>query len=759
MSISKKIIACILVATTSIGTIAFAGENKNALINKISTVDNLETQLNKLYTTISKKTGLDKYYIKQLYNLAGAEIIYADKQPDIYIDQTVKSFNAPMEIIGANTIYRKLDENSDIVVDSKYYLPDAMYSVSYDIASIMSLRLYYNRGTMQECFDNLTDATKKDILFYESVLLYTGESVEAVDSLYQAYLEMLIAKNKNEYVVEYSDNGTPSIKDSFQSILNTNETFSDNSLKLLATMLSFDRNLAVNDKVGSIESEYTLPYISNYTSRENMMLAAASLVGKVRYVWGGGHSGASCIDGINPSWEEFESLYPSTPTSEIINTTEDGKEYTSLVNNEGFGTCIKPSGSWCPLHDNVYSAFHGETVYSYNDYITLRKGLYDSINTKQSAYESTVGQMNFSHGINAHSIEGLDCSGFVSWLYNQITDDYNFNSTAKEFTNQYGIEEVPFGEDLLPGDEFSWTSHIIAIVGKVKEDSKAYVTVEQTPNQLKYGVCYYDGASSSDIETAKQIASEANELIGDIDSSLEAPHCYCMNNMGKYTETIEVKVRQKKNINKQKDAEDIQENNKEDSNSEEIENEEIINETSTEDSTAHDTETSTTEDGSEVSKIDSDIITTEDTNDSDNETTEDIIDNSSKENNAVDNKDSGKEKGNTKEKDEESSTKSDNKQDKHNETTTENKKTRYKIVTKTVEKQYISIGRFREQFVDDNLKVIDDKVTIKDATALEIIQHTLTKLPLSYVSGYGRYDGDLFNKELVASNVYIRHIN
>ena len=47
----------------------------------------------------------------------------------------------------------------------------------------------------------------------------------------------------------------------------------------------------------------------------------------------------------------------------------------------------------------------------------------------------------------------------------------------------------------------------------------------------------------------------------------------------------------------------------------------------------------------------------------------------------------------------------------------------------------------------------EDNKLIKDMTAQEIIQYTLTKLPISYVSGYNLYEGDLFNKSLVSSNL------
>ena len=264
----------------------------------------------------------------------------------------------------------------------------------------------------------------------------------------------------------------------------------------------------------TVSSPYVYPYEIGLTTRENMMIAAMSLVGDVRYVWGGGHSGASYIKGINPVWKPFRNLYPDDPSE------------------EGFGTCIKPSGSWCPIHGTIHTSFHGETIYSIDQYIDLRSGLFDEIDLTDEKYRSMLSTVDYSNGVNAHVLDGLDCSGYVSWIYNQIQDDYKVNTAARYFTRQSCFTPLSMGDPLLPGDIFAWKTHIVMIVGHVKAGSKAYVTLEETPNVLRFGVAYYSGAMKSDIEYGKKIASEANLLIGDLNPEYERPHVYCINTVG-----------------------------------------------------------------------------------------------------------------------------------------------------------------------------------------------------------------------------------
>lgn len=641
----------------------------------ILSVPDLNTQLDELYDTIAKNLNIDKIYIKELHLIAGGEAIYADKKPNIYVDTTIDSLKAPMEIEGAKTVYQKAEfiECADNKVErpSKYYLPDALYSVSYDVIALMNQRYHCNRGGMQVYFDSLQDDAKEVITFCEAVLLYTGESEETVNRFYQAYEKMLYDKQSNENVVEQQLNGNITIKHKFRDILTDIGLIKNYSLNNLGIILQFDKNLAVNDNIESIKDEYIVPYKLNYTSRENMMIAATCLIGKVRYVWGGGHSGASNIDGINPVWIQWEGLYPDKQYSE---TTNEQGEMTQ-VNNEGYNRCIKPSGSWCPIHGYSNAEFHGETIYSLDEYIGLRADTFNTEELLDPKYRDMLSKVKYENGINVHTLDGLDCSGFASWLYNQITDKYEINYTAMNFTDQYGIQQIEFGSELLPGDIFTWTTHIVIIVGKVRDRSKAYVTVEETPNVLKFGVIYYEGASQSDINEAQKIAEEANKLIGGLDKEDEKPHVYCMNNMGTYTVSSTVET-----VETNYDTETVWFPMYEDPNNPDYDPYDYVPET-------YDYR---------------DVILQENGYTAiyyipvDSEINEEVV------------------------------------------STTE---------------QWMAVGRFKDRFIDEDTPLGDTNTPLKDMCAVDIIQYTLTKLPMSYVSGYNEYKGEIFNKNLVSSNL------
>ena len=599
------------------------------IADNIVAIPDIGSQLDTLYDEIGTRLGVDKSYIEQIHLLAGGRAIYAEKKPDIRTDLMPKTDKTPLYIDGAHINYIEAEfikcKDDTISRPSEYYLPDALYSISYDIVSLMSQRYYCNRCGYQIYYDSLQDDVKKNIAFYEAILMYTGAKVESVDKFYLAYEKMLYDKSTNENVIEKVSDNTFKIKDKFIGILNSIGIESDKQLGYLAMALSFDKKLAVNDSVETLQEIYNVPYKPNYTSRENMMIAAASLCGKVRYVWGGGHSGASYIDGINPMWEKFESLYPDAASRQV--RLDNG----TVINipNEGYNTCIKPSGSWCPIHGYTNEEFHGGDVHSLQEYIDISAEHLDSSELADTKYRDMLDKIDFTDGINIHTLDGLDCSGFASWLYNQITDKYEINSTAQNFTQQAGISQIKYGDTIYPGDIFAWTDHIVIIVGKVNNNNKAFVTIEQTPNVLKYGALYYRGARLSDIELAKRIAAEANELIGGIDSSSEKPHAYCMDSVGIYT----------------------------------------VQETVNTETTGLESE--------------------------------------------------------------------------GNETVVEHLE------------QYREIGRFKDKFLDEEVGIAEYGTPIKYMRATDIIQHTISKLPISYISGYNTYNGKIFDKTKVATQLGI----
>lgn len=580
----------------------------------------IDYQLQSLYDKIAKELNIQQKYINYIYILLDID---TPLNFNIFEEELTEK---PIEILNTNTIYQKADfiqcNNADIKRPSRYYMPDALYSITYDIASLMSQRYNYNRWALQEYFNTLNNDTKQDIIFYESLLLYLGIKEEAVNYFYNAYETILYTKQKNESITD--KNG---IRTDYSDILHSIGIVDENVLNKLAIIMSEDTNLILNDSIESLQDSYIVPYRLNYTSRENMMIAAMSLVGKVRYVWGGGHSGASYMNGINPLWQMWNKMYSSEPCDANGN------------NIESFGKCIKPSGSWCPIHGYNEGECSDNIVYSVDDYINMRKDILSIDELQLNNCKKALLEIDYTNGISAHTLDGLDCSGFASWLYNQITDKYKIDSTAYNFLDLNAVEEMPLGDEMLPGDVFAWYKHIVVIVGKAQDKSKVYVTVEQTTNLLKFGVLYYDGAKQSDIEYAKRIASEANQLIGGINSEYERPHVYCVDEVKYYTEQQ-------------------------------------------------------TNEGDDVNSIEDDANSIIDNNLDNNELTEDI-------------------------------------------------------------KEYAVIGRFKDKFIDEDTILINYDKKLKDMDALEIIQYTLSKLPISYVSGFNEYKGDLFNKSVVSSNIGI----
>lgn len=471
----------------------------------------IDSQVNRLYDEIGNELGIPYTYVKTMHLIAGNKAVYADRSPNIYSDTTIESLPGPFEIENVFQMYDKKAPNTGMdekesEYSSKYYLPDAAYNVLSTIKSIMEERETADRGSMQEYFDSLLPDAKQNILFYEAVMKYCGQPEEEINSFYRAYERIIYLKEKDEYVISVNENGKYAIKEKFRNVL---DKYGIQSTEALAIALSFDALLAESSSPDVLKSEVPLHYKVGYTSRENMMIAAMSLVGKVRYVWGGGHGGTGDINGINPIWECFNELY-----------IQSGKEKN----------CIQPAGSWCPIHGSLSGqcSLGDKGVTTIDDYLNLRgkeientaayakiegKDLTKIFDGENLAYTNRDGS---GRKIEAHRVEGLDCSGFASWLYNQIDNTRTYDSNARNFVSSCGLRELEFGEELLPGDVMAWNSHIIVTVGKLDETGRVYLEIESTPNVVKLGVAYYPGATQEQLNKAKQIAKEANELLGGI---------------------------------------------------------------------------------------------------------------------------------------------------------------------------------------------------------------------------------------------------
>ena len=483
---------------------------------------NLDGQIHQLYSRVGEEVNLDYLYIKMLHLMAGGNAVYADLSPDIYKDTTIEAINGPMELPGANQDYNLRApwvENRGIEVDAKYYLPDAMYNVAYDIVNIMSSRDKIDRSNQQDYFDILGNEAKTRILFYEASLEYCGASQISVNNFYQSYMQILYNKDIGENTVEIVD-GSLRVKDKYAKILSTNGA-SKEDLSIIATIMSFDNQLANSNSLDTLDGTYRLPYNIGETTRANLMTAAMSIVGKVSYVWGGGHLGTADIDGINPIWNDF---------------------YTSYISNNKNNMCIRPDSSWCPIHG--YSTnengclLEADMVYSAEQYIKSRESILENIDKIGDRYkEFLTNSIIFEYGVNSHRLDGLDCSGYASWVYNQIDNNRRYDSGARYFIRDSGLKSIGYGSRMMPGDVFSWALHIVIVVGPSSKGSDAYVMLEASPNTVKFGTIYYGSATYSEREEAKNIAEEANKLLGNLED--EKTNTYNMSTLGYSDDIIE----------------------------------------------------------------------------------------------------------------------------------------------------------------------------------------------------------------------------
>lgn len=567
---------------------------------------------------VSKETSLDEKFIQYIYAIGLQNDKYMDRFPNVYKDTVKKSEGTILNL--GNTKYQSFKNVKTTGLDrpSAYFLPDSIYSVSYDIKTLMQYNYYKDRGGFQKHFDSYNEDVKQFIIFCESIIEYCGEDCENFIRAYEIFR------------LGYTD--------SIENALIFNNINDELIIKYISSLFTLERVQQV-DNINTLKDTYEMPYIIGYTTQENMLEAAISLVGKVRYTWAGGHAMTSNIKGINPVWKEWESLYRNS--------------------EEGSNSCIKPSSSWCPIHgyNEDERCINYDAVSDYNSYLLDRADILGIEELKLDKYKNKLAYIDTEDG-TAHRLDGLDCSGYASWIFNQISNKYNIDSSAMYFTRQSGIEYIKFGNEMQPGDIFAWTSHIVIILGKVGDNSKVYVTIEQTPNTLKFGTVYYSGYKQSDLDYAMQIAREANLLIGNV---TEEPHSYCMNNVGHYSV-------------------ELANSNEVDSllgNVQKIETKEVP-----------------IEDGMQPEEY------SEPTEDNSDEIVEDVA---------------------------------------------------TQTVT-TVQLQYIDIGRFTEDFLDYDSELVNGK-TFRDATALEILQYIIKKMPLQYISGYPNYEGELFDISTVSTEV------
>ncbi|MBO5388579.1 MAG: hypothetical protein J6A59_10625 [Lachnospiraceae bacterium] len=474
---------------------------KMELADEVISLPSLDEQLDTLFNEIAEELDMEINTVKLIYSMYETKAVYANIKPNIEKEEAL----VLKGIEDKNYYIRAPWIDSQMERDSSKFLPDMLYTDCYSIKNLININLDNNRSDL---YNSLKYNVKERIALYEAIIQYIDDKYIDIHSM---YCNIVAVKNENENLVTVNDNSLLEIKDDFRNILENNGISNTKTIECIALIFASDDILASANSTTDLQEYQIKPFESNKTTQENMILAASSIVGKCRYVWGGGHDETAQINGINPAWALWDDAYG---------------------NEEG---SIRPAKSYCPIHghyndDKVYS----DTVYSVDDYLESRDGIIDTSSIDAEEYEDLLNIIDIERGICAHRLDGLDCSGFVSWVYNQITDDKQYNAMAKDYVNAMGLDKLPIGSKLEPGDVFAWSSHIIMIVAPYSENSKAYLSVESVPDMVSFGVAYYSGAKGSEIDAMTELAAELNCLIGGMDYSYDTVHKNNMSTIGKY---------------------------------------------------------------------------------------------------------------------------------------------------------------------------------------------------------------------------------
>lgn len=526
-------------------------ENTNLGFNSDEQIDTtqIEYQLNSLIIKVQQQTGLQVSDIYKLYNIAGHKPIYDTLNPDISKEQTVVGLGVPFDIMGDAQTYNERNSyyycpDDQIQRPTKYYLPDAAYNVQLTVQKYVDKWENKDRSSDEE-YQLLSDEVKSKLYFYEAVLDYIGQPSDNLYVLYKQIIDGKISSGLSVYNNENTivdDNGFTRYQ--FNTwVVDTMHThgYSDEQIKILEQLWYDDTYILYCTSITDIVADYYYPYTYGEQTIDNWLQVVTSVVGKVRYVWGGGHYGANNIKGISPMWSLFNQYY-----------IDSGHARSSIV----------PGQHWCPIHgllekkqdqDNIEAVdeqatnasenaenivdgaganscvgLNGDYFRSVAAYIRSRKTLFDTSLLETGKYNEMINNAGLvGRQIPGHNLDGLDCQGYVGWAYNQITGGQMIDSNARYFIQSNNFKELQINEKLKPGDIFQWSTHIVMIVGPAQQETgcEAYVMIEMSPCYVQFGVAYKAQASVIDIQRARQIAYDANILFGGKDCNMQV-HAY-----------------------------------------------------------------------------------------------------------------------------------------------------------------------------------------------------------------------------------------
>ena len=474
-------------------------------------------QIEELISDMAERFSMEPWQVRVIYRMMKLNPVYTDKAPNIYTDLSVT------ELVEQDkyTIESYQKDSSYITEPSNKRLADVVYSVMKNFDTFEIENTLTNEGIINGIeVRYLSEKDKGYIKFALNVLDFfgQGEHKETFCADYKRIISLIVSDDISTKTLYLDSNKNAQFNTLVAKEL-FGDTYNEEYVSMLANILSGNDALINNGSF--LNAEYAsgvvgYPYKYMYFSRANMMRAAISVVGKVRYIWSGGHGGGSNIAGINPMWERFNDVYKQNSPS----------------------SSIKNSGTWCPIHGSAGNcAYRGNSVKTVDQYIDYFNsnlsnngyGQYTYGIDRQEVYNVFNGRGTVatysSQALNPHSLDGLDCSGFACWLYNQVDGSSVKDTVASSFASCAGMRRLKFGEQLYPGDAVGWDTHIIIIFGQYSKD--CYITVEQTPDELKFGACSFNGGSAR-LNEAKAYADKLNDKFGVTDG--EGANSFNFNN-------------------------------------------------------------------------------------------------------------------------------------------------------------------------------------------------------------------------------------